>query len=224
MTTLDLCLVRSLWRNTQFEVASSGARGRSGGLVTVWDPNVFKRSRIWCIENVVTVEGEVVGSGLICYLVNVYAPHRIRNLELWDNITRFITNHEGEFLVFGDFNAVRHEYERSNTTFCRQTSEDFNRFIIDSDLVELQMGGRQFTRVDKHCTRMAKLDRFLMSNGLVDKFPNMVDLEKNESMDLALKLKLKWGLEGDENSKIFHYILKKKRRKAAINGVLVDGN
>ncbi|GJR05549.1 RNA-directed DNA polymerase, eukaryota [Tanacetum coccineum] len=76
--------------------------------------------------------------------------------------------------VFGDFNAVRHEYERSGMTFCRQTLEDFNRFIINSDLVELQIGGRRFTRVDKHCTRMAKLDHFLMSNGLVDKFPNMV--------------------------------------------------
>nr|GEU74679.1 RNA-directed DNA polymerase, eukaryota [Tanacetum cinerariifolium] len=97
-------------------------------------PPGFNDQEFGVPENVVIVEGEVVGSDRICYLVNVYAPQdRIQKLELWDYITRCITNHE-----------------------------------------ELQIGGRRFTKVDKYCTRMAKLDRFLMSNGLVDKFPNMV--------------------------------------------------
>ncbi|GJX49836.1 putative RNA-directed DNA polymerase, eukaryota, reverse transcriptase zinc-binding domain protein [Tanacetum coccineum] len=52
---------------------------------------------------------------------------------------------------------------------------------------------------------------------------HLADLEKKEGMDLAQKLKLKWGLEGDENSKFFHSMLNKKRRKEAINGVLEDG-
>lgn len=43
-------------------------------------------------------------------------------------------------------------------------------------------------------------------------------------MDVAQKLKLKWGVEGDENSKFFHSMLKRKRRKMAINGLSVDGS
>ncbi|PWA97160.1 cytochrome P450 [Artemisia annua] len=58
----------------------------------------------------------------------------------------------------------------------------------------------------------------------LDIMKHLADLEKKEGMDLAQKLKLKWGLEGDENSKFFHAMLKKKRRKATINGVLEDGS
>ena len=84
MTILDLFLVHSIWGNNQFDVASSGARGRSGGLVTIWDPNVFKKSRLWCTENLIIVEGEEVATENICYLVNVYAPQdRNRKKELW---------------------------------------------------------------------------------------------------------------------------------------------
>lgn len=71
---LDLFLVRSVCGNYQFEVASSNARGRSGGLLTIWDPAVFSRSKVWSMENFLVVEGEVVASKIKCYLINVYAP------------------------------------------------------------------------------------------------------------------------------------------------------
>ncbi|PWA73676.1 RNA-directed DNA polymerase, eukaryota [Artemisia annua] len=32
------------------------ARGRSGGLVTMWDPSVFAKNRIWCGDNYIIVE------------------------------------------------------------------------------------------------------------------------------------------------------------------------
>ncbi|GJX92676.1 RNA-directed DNA polymerase, eukaryota [Tanacetum coccineum] len=125
MTRLELCLDRSLWGNSYFEVAS--------------------------IKAIVIVEGEVVGSDIICYLVNLYAPQeRNEKIELWDYISRFIRDHEGEFLLFGDFNAVRYAHERSSIEFCRHTTEDFNKFIMNSNLVDMQMGGRRFTRVDKN--------------------------------------------------------------------------
>jgi hypothetical protein len=38
------------------------------------------------------------------------------------------------------------------------------------------------------------------------------DLERVEAMDLAQKAKIRWGIEGDENTKFFHGVLKKKRR------------
>ncbi|PWA47674.1 endonuclease/exonuclease/phosphatase family protein [Artemisia annua] len=114
LTMLDLFLVRSIWGNNQFEVASSGARGRSGGLLTIWDPNVFQKLRIWCTENVIIVKGKVMSSGIICFLVNVYAPQdRNRKKEVWEYLTRFMGNQEGEYIIFGDFNVVRFSHERS---------------------------------------------------------------------------------------------------------------
>ncbi|GKD96154.1 RNA-directed DNA polymerase, eukaryota, reverse transcriptase zinc-binding domain protein, partial [Tanacetum coccineum] len=50
------------------------------------------------------------------------------------------------------------------------------------------------------------------------------ELEKLESIELAQKAKLKWALEGDENSKYYHGVINKKRSNLAIRGVLIDGN
>ncbi|GKC30851.1 RNA-directed DNA polymerase, eukaryota [Tanacetum coccineum] len=44
-----------------------------------------------------------------------------------------------------------------------------------------------------------------------------------ESMDSFQKLKVRWAIEGDENSKYFHGIINKKRSHLAIRGVFDDG-
>ncbi|GJS33899.1 hypothetical protein Tco_0532281 [Tanacetum coccineum] len=41
-------------------------------------------------------------------------------------------------------------------------------------------------------------------------------------MEVTQKTKIKWEIEGDENSKYFHGILNKKRSQLAIRGILVD--
>ncbi|GJY71870.1 hypothetical protein Tco_0475573 [Tanacetum coccineum] len=45
-----------------------------------------------------------------------------------------------------------------------------------------------------------------------------------ENKDLAQKAKIKWAIEGDENSSFFHGMLKKKQRQIAIKGILKDGD
>ncbi|GKD40944.1 putative RNA-directed DNA polymerase, eukaryota, reverse transcriptase zinc-binding domain protein [Tanacetum coccineum] len=49
------------------------------------------------------------------------------------------------------------------------------------------------------------------------------DIERKEVSDLAQKSKIKWAIEGDENSSFFHGSLKKKRRQIAIKGVFKNG-
>ncbi|GJZ54469.1 RNA-directed DNA polymerase, eukaryota [Tanacetum coccineum] len=49
------------------------------------------------------------------------------------------------------------------------------------------------------------------------------DFGKLESMEIAQKAKIKWSIEGDENSKYFHGILNKKRNQTAIRGILAEG-
>ncbi|GJZ48060.1 RNA-directed DNA polymerase, eukaryota [Tanacetum coccineum] len=44
-----------------------------------------------------------------------------------------------------------------------------------------------------------------------------------DSLEMAQKTKIKWAVEGDENSKFFHGMLNKKRNNLSIRGVLVDG-
>nr|GEU29539.1 RNA-directed DNA polymerase, eukaryota, reverse transcriptase zinc-binding domain protein [Tanacetum cinerariifolium] len=167
-------------------------------------------------------------------------------------------------------------------------------FIANSQLIDIPLGGYSFTWSDKHASKMSKLDRFLVSQGMLDLFPNLTglilhrhlsdhrlillkethrlnewssikrrnkdhdrkviqdslieidlrldkgnglpddltkranlfrdlkDIDHKDSIDLAQKAKIKWVVEGDENSKKFHSIVK-KRRHLAIKGILVDG-
>ncbi|GJZ99205.1 RNA-directed DNA polymerase, eukaryota [Tanacetum coccineum] len=49
------------------------------------------------------------------------------------------------------------------------------------------------------------------------------ELDKLQSLKAAQKTKIKWAIEGDENSKYYHGILNKKRNQLSIRGVLADG-
>ncbi|GKD38067.1 RNA-directed DNA polymerase, eukaryota, partial [Tanacetum coccineum] len=46
---------------------------------------------------------------------------------------------------------------------------------------------------------------------------------EHERFEMAQKAKVRWAIEGDENSKFFHGVINKKRSQLAIRGVLVDG-
>nr|GFA77639.1 RNA-directed DNA polymerase, eukaryota [Tanacetum cinerariifolium] len=49
------------------------------------------------------------------------------------------------------------------------------------------------------------------------------DIKSREAADFIQKSKVRWAIEGDENSKYFHGIINKKRSQLAIRGVFVDG-
>ncbi|GKA66695.1 putative RNA-directed DNA polymerase, eukaryota, reverse transcriptase zinc-binding domain protein [Tanacetum coccineum] len=49
-------------------------------------------------------------------------------------------------------------------------------------------------------------------------------IDKFASMDLIQKARVKWDIEGDENTKFFHGLINQKRRNQMINGIMVDGN
>ncbi|XP_071732482.1 uncharacterized protein [Rutidosis leptorrhynchoides] len=50
------------------------------------------------------------------------------------------------------------------------------------------------------------------------------EITKFKSLDLIQKSRIKWDVEGDENSKFFHCAFKHKRYVQHIQGLMVDGN
>nr|GEZ97017.1 RNA-directed DNA polymerase, eukaryota, reverse transcriptase zinc-binding domain protein [Tanacetum cinerariifolium] len=52
---------------------------------------------------------------------------------------------------------------------------------------------------------------------------NFHDIKVSEDRDYRQKAKIRWAVEGDENSKFFHGIVNKKRSSLSIRGILVDG-
>ncbi|GJZ75704.1 RNA-directed DNA polymerase, eukaryota [Tanacetum coccineum] len=55
------------------------------------------------------------------------------------------------------------------------------------------------------------------------KIRRLKEIDKQEHIDMSQKVKIKWGIEGDENTKFFHGALNKKRRSLAINDIMKDG-
>ncbi|PWA62359.1 RNA-directed DNA polymerase, eukaryota [Artemisia annua] len=169
MTCLELFRLKTMWGNYSFDFACSMARGRSGGLISMWDPNAFIKERIWCDESYIIVKGRWTNSVGLCFMVNIYGPQdNEAKRNLWAKLLEFRRNHQGKFILFGDMNAVRDESERSGTIFSRGDALLFNSFILDAGLLDLPLGGRLFTWTNKVGTKLSKLDRFLISEDVVD--------------------------------------------------------
>nr|GEX36818.1 RNA-directed DNA polymerase, eukaryota, reverse transcriptase zinc-binding domain protein [Tanacetum cinerariifolium] len=161
MNKLELFQLRSMWGNFNFDYGCSMARGRSGGLVTMWDPNVFVKKRM-------------------C--------------------------HPGKVILFGDSNEVRNESERFGSIFSSGDAAIFNDFIQESVLIDLPMGGRSFTWMNKVGSKMSKLDRFLISDNVNHDNPNLqvVALDRRWSDHNPILLHLKKFDFGPTPFRIFH--------------------
>lgn len=52
----------------------------------------------------------------------------------------------------------------------------------------------------------------------------LIAMENIRRLDLKQKSKIRWLVDGDENSKFFHGTLKSKSRKNQIHGLQINGN
>ncbi|KAJ9553481.1 hypothetical protein OSB04_017526 [Centaurea solstitialis] len=156
--------VRNLWGGDEVEFARSEARGNSEGIITMWDKRIFVSTTKIEDPLFVAVIGNWKGKeGLICF-VNVYGPNVLKErVELWKKLESLTANFDVNWCIFGDFNEVRGVTERQNSSTNRKGADEFNDFISRSNLVEVPLIGRRFTRVSGDGLKFSKLDRFLIS-------------------------------------------------------------
>ncbi|GJV89185.1 RNA-directed DNA polymerase, eukaryota, reverse transcriptase zinc-binding domain protein [Tanacetum coccineum] len=70
-------------------------------------------------------------------------------------------------------NVVGHENERFGSIFSRHDDVHFNAFIDSSGLIDLPIGGWLFTWMNKAGTKLSKLDRFLITEDVLDSTPDI---------------------------------------------------
>ncbi|GJX36639.1 RNA-directed DNA polymerase, eukaryota, reverse transcriptase zinc-binding domain protein [Tanacetum coccineum] len=316
MPQVDLWMLRQIWGNVHFDFASTLARGLSGGIICLWNSLVFRKSRIVFNDNYVVIDGLWIPNDVQVKWIVVYAPQSLSNkITLWSTLSNLLDNWDGISVIMGDFNEVRDEGERYGWVFCDRQARFFNEFIADNSLIDIPLGGCNFTWTNKWGTKMSKLDHFLVSKSFYEVFPHgtglvlekgipdhrpillkesivdygllsgsftlgwrwmvfmtwwprlgimmadtyalkkehhhrlstidskidqgcaseadfmtrrdslsiLGDMDRLEAKDYAQKAKIKWALEGDENTSFFHGTLKKKRRQLAIRGILKNG-
>ncbi|XP_071687177.1 uncharacterized protein [Rutidosis leptorrhynchoides] len=92
---------------------------------------------------------------------------------MWHDLSNILKYDGAMWAIFGDFNEVRFESERKNTDFCEKRAKLFNDFIKDNSLIDLPLGGRIYTRISDNGRKFSKLDRFLVSENLIQQWPNI---------------------------------------------------
>nr|GEW57794.1 RNA-directed DNA polymerase, eukaryota [Tanacetum cinerariifolium] len=151
MVSLDVFVVKNLWGNMLFDFATSSARGRSRGT--------------WLANNVDLL------------FISVYSPQELSlKRVLWNYMLETLNRWQGEVIIIGDFNEVRFASKHHGSYFHSLNAAEFNMFITSSQLIDIPLGGYSFTWSNKHESKMSKLDWFLVSQGMLDLFPNLTGL------------------------------------------------
>nr|GEY38441.1 RNA-directed DNA polymerase, eukaryota [Tanacetum cinerariifolium] len=105
---------------------------------------------------------------------SVYAPQQLSmKRSLWDYISTLLRRWNGDSIVMGDFNDVRCKEERLGSLFNPLGARLFNQFNNSSGLVEVKLEGYSFTWSHPSASKMSKLDRFLVTEGMLSVFPSM---------------------------------------------------
>nr|GEU72800.1 RNA-directed DNA polymerase, eukaryota [Tanacetum cinerariifolium] len=149
LESMDLFSIKAIWGNFSFDFAFSPSIGFSGGILCVWDPNVFAKDNVTISDSFVAVR------------------------TLWEYISHMIASWDGECEILRDFNEVRSDQERFGSIFNEDGTNSFNHFISMAGLIDLPFEGYSFTWAIKSASKMSKLDRFLISEGLLSIYPSL---------------------------------------------------
>nr|GFB32237.1 RNA-directed DNA polymerase, eukaryota [Tanacetum cinerariifolium] len=164
--------VKFMWGNFNFQFVACDSVRNSGGILCVWEETIFKKENVSMSDNFIAIYGTWLPTSTKILIVAIYTPQSpVLKCTLWEYISGLINRWNRETVVLGDFNEVRSEEERSGSIFNQSCARDFNCFISSSGLVDVKMEGFSFTWVHPLAKKMNKLDRFLVSDGIILGFP-----------------------------------------------------
>ncbi|XP_028106829.1 uncharacterized protein LOC114305893 [Camellia sinensis] len=156
--------VKSLWPRDKMEFMTVDAAGLSGGLICIWDPDVFHLSDCCSSRNFILLSGKV-HNFFDCVLVNVYALNDVsRRQALWVTLLNLKTIFVNPWCLGGDFNEIRNVRERIGVSRRDRGMQEFNDFIDNYEVVDVQMLGKKFTWCNTlEGKKWSRIDRFLLN-------------------------------------------------------------
>ncbi|GJY64732.1 RNA-directed DNA polymerase, eukaryota [Tanacetum coccineum] len=149
---------------------------------------------------------ELNGKKLI--IISVYAPQELREKKMiWDYLILVLKSWNDDVIIMSDFNEVRTQDERHGSIFNAHGADAFNLFISSVGLEEVPLDGCKFTWCHKSGSKMSKLDRFLISEGLLNSCPNIssITLDRYLSDHRPILLRESHHDYGPSPFRFFHY-------------------
>ncbi|KAL5127649.1 putative ribonuclease H protein [Glycine soja] len=200
----DMC--QALWGNQNVGWEFLPSINSAGGLLCVWNEQVFKTVRRERGRGYILLEGVWTMENQKTYIVNIYSPCDNRHKrELWESLKQLRQQDpEGLWCFLGDFNSIRHHSERKGVTHRgRQANNinEFNEWIADIEFEEIPSVGRQLTWFKPNETTKSKLDRApeegIRGNHKSTWWKDLVSLQ-HQQQNLVIKRKTTWKVGGGE--------------------------
>lgn len=126
---------------------------------------------IWIVKHTLTGNGYITVcvefQSKIFFFMNVYAPCNTPGRRLlWEKDASLI----GEWCFMGDFNVVSSLEERAGRTvyWRNRDMEDFNVVVNEMNLIDPPLYGKKFTYFCSDDIVTSRLDRFLVSRGIIN--------------------------------------------------------
>nr|GEU34783.1 RNA-directed DNA polymerase, eukaryota, reverse transcriptase zinc-binding domain protein [Tanacetum cinerariifolium] len=204
--------------------------GNSSGILCVWDPNMFKNTNSTVSDYFVMDYLSLVMSKWEGEVVIMGDFNEVRNKS--ERFGTLFNRHGAD--VFNRFisNAGLEEVplEGCSFTWCHRSAtkmSKLDRFLISDSLLCSCPNICSIT-LDRHLSdhRPILMREVYYGYGPVPRTEvvNLLqEMEKKNSLEAAQKAKIKWVIEGDENSKCYHGVINKKRNQLSIRGILVEG-
>ncbi|XP_057423791.1 uncharacterized protein LOC130717555 [Lotus japonicus] len=180
LQVVDVHCCRTIWGDVDFDWRFAPSENRGGGLLCIWRKGLLQVERSIIESNFICIVGSFGVDAADCAVLNVYAPcDRVGKRQLWSKLVELKINiHYDLWCVAGDFNVVRSSSERrgvgANSQQHRSESVEFNDFIDEMELLDIPLLGRKFTWVRPNGLQMSRLDRFLISPGWLNRWPDYV--------------------------------------------------
>lgn len=73
INSFDDSLIKRIWGDYGFDFAFLNARGKSGGILSIWDNQIFNKDKVLSLDGLVAFFGSWVPKKTKCCFINVYA-------------------------------------------------------------------------------------------------------------------------------------------------------
>lgn len=135
-------IINLFWKHSNKDFCQIPSMGRSGGLICVWNSDIFSANFVTSGPGFLGVEGLWHGCSNKIFLCNVYWPQEASAKKfLWDSLLCLKEVSPSWWCIMGDFNVVRYAEERLGCSFNHNKASDFNCFIDAAQLFEPPLGG-----------------------------------------------------------------------------------
>lgn len=198
---VSLARVSYLGGSSMFNYCTSIPSGSSsGGLVLIWDPEVFMlESNFRGIRWIILV-GNLTKFDWKCAIGLVYGSYIVEEQVIIQNeINNVITSLDCPIMLMGDFNQVLSPRERKGQTIEKEGLRLFRDWVDSNCFIDLPLQGRKFTW--SRGNSKSKIDRCLCSSDWLCQFPRIsliglpyiINVSDHAPMKINIECSENWG-------------------------------